>query len=165
MSIFRFCIEKINYILTAINSLTRYKKDASVIKLNLGCGLAVIQGWINIDGSFNALVSKFPQFLQKYFYLLSGARDYYSEEEYLKLLKCKFIHHNLNHGIPFSDSCIDFIYSSHFLEHLSEDQGKTLLIEAFRVLKEGGLLRISIPDLAFAIELYKNGYNSTKKIY
>lgn len=34
------------------------KTDAEIVKVNVGSGLAVAPGWINLDGSLNAVVAK-----------------------------------------------------------------------------------------------------------
>ncbi|MFT4746612.1 MAG: SAM-dependent methyltransferase [Congregibacter sp.] len=54
---------------------------------------------------------------------------------------------NILGGLPFEDNSIDVIYSSHFLEHLSPVQAKFVLLETRRVLKSGGIIRVSVPDL------------------
>jgi predicted SAM-dependent methyltransferase len=129
-----------------------------VVKVNLGCGLSVAEGWINIDGSLNALVSALPGIFKKAAYLFSGVRDYYSYEQYRSILNGnKFIHHNLVYGIPLVDNCSDFIFSSHFLEHLPKNTGLFFIREVFRVLKPGGRVRIVVPDLEYALGLYDNG--------
>lgn len=57
------------------------------------------------------------------------------------------IDYNLLEGLPFQDCYVDFIYNSHFLEHLSRQQAAEFLKECHRVLKEKGTVRIVIPDL------------------
>lgn len=54
---------------------------------------------------------------------------------------------NLNHGIPAPDSSCRLIYSEHLLEHLSVNEGLTLLRECYRVLLPGGIVRIAMPSL------------------
>ncbi|MCG2659083.1 MAG: methyltransferase domain-containing protein [Kiritimatiellae bacterium] len=125
------------------------------VKINLGCGLSVASGWINVDGSLNALIAGWPKPVHQCLYHLSGSSQYYSFEEYHGLLSNhRFIFHNLEHGLPFADQCADVVYSSHFIEHLTRYDGAKLLADVFRVLKPGGLCRISVPDLAFALSLY-----------
>ena len=46
----------------------------------------------------------------------------------------------------FSDEYADLIYASHVLEHISHTRVAEVLKEWRRVLKEGGVLRISVPD-------------------
>ncbi len=129
----------------------------SPVKINLGCGLAVAKGWINVDGSLNALIAQLPA-MHKLSYRVSGANRYYTCTEYCSLLKeHQFVHHDLSYGIPFENESVDFVYSSHFLEHLFKKEAAHILQEAYRVLKPGGIIRICVPDLAYAISLYANG--------
>jgi ADP-heptose:LPS heptosyltransferase/ubiquinone/menaquinone biosynthesis C-methylase UbiE/glycosyltransferase involved in cell wall biosynthesis/predicted O-methyltransferase YrrM len=50
-------------------------------------------------------------------------------------------------GMPFDTNSVDFIYCSHFIEHLSHEEAWCFLDESFRVLKRGGKIRLSTPDL------------------
>lgn len=130
----------------------------SPVKINLGCGLAVTTGWVNIDGSLNALVSTLPRPLHRLAYRMTGANRYYSEDEYCRLLRDHyFIHHDLAYSIPLADGVADFVYSSHFLEHLFRKDGEKLLMESFRVLKPGGTVRVVVPDLEHTLLLYAAG--------
>ena len=56
----------------------------------------------------------------------------------------------------FADASVSAIYSSHTLEHASFGDGmlSRVLVEWFRVLKAGGLLLISVPDLPTLARLY-----------
>lgn len=131
---------------------------AGRVKVNLGCGLAVAKNWLNIDGSLNALVASWPTVFHRAIYYVTGAKRYYSCAEYCLLLRNNiFIHHDLSYGIPYQDETADFVYSSHFLEHLPKEDGQKLLKEAYRLLKAGGVIRICIPDLSYAISLYNDG--------
>lgn len=64
------------------------------------------------------------------------------------------IGHNLNEGIPFETGSFDVVYHSHVLEHLTRENGMFLLQECFRVLKQGGILRVAVPDLEQIVRLY-----------
>lgn len=152
----------VNALTSLVSFLRRGRKVVPLcrtpLKVNLGSGLAVTPGWVNIDGSLNALVASWPPMLHRVLYRFSGASQYYSLEDYCSLLSGhEFIHHDLSYGIPLPDACADFIYTSHFLEHLPLDDAARLLSESFRVLKPGGLMRVCVPDLAFAISLYSTG--------
>ena len=48
--------------------------------------------------------------------------------------------------LPWPDTCVSSIYMGHFLEHLSEDRGRELLAECYRVLQPGGTIGIVVPD-------------------
>ena len=52
-----------------------------------------------------------------------------------------------NLGIPASSNSVDYVYHSHLLEHLNEEQGELLTKECLRILKPGGIVRIALPDL------------------
>lgn len=55
---------------------------------------------------------------------------------------------------PFADEAFDYVFSEHMIEHLSYAEGRRMLDECFRVLRPGGTLRLSTPDLSFLIGLY-----------
>jgi len=147
----------------AIGYVRRYRRITpkiknGVVKLNLGCGLAVTKDWLNVDASLNALVASWPKFLHKILYRLSGSNRYYSLDEYCDLLgNHTFLHHDLSHSLPLKDQTADFIYSSHFLEHLFKNDAQNLLNESFRVLKPGGIIRVCVPDLEYAVTMYNRG--------
>lgn len=54
---------------------------------------------------------------------------------------------NLLAGIPLADDSVDFVYSSHVLEHFSLQQATYLLENMVRILKPHGLVRIVVPNL------------------
>lgn len=64
---------------------------------------------------------------------------------------------------PFETGSLNFVYSEHLLEHLSYPDGSTHLKECWRVLKPGGVLRISTPDLAFLTGFYENDTSENKE--
>jgi predicted SAM-dependent methyltransferase len=55
---------------------------------------------------------------------------------------------------PFENNIFEFVYSEHMIEHICFAAGTRMLGECFRVLKPGGIVRISTPDLAFLVNLY-----------
>lgn len=129
-----------------------------LVKVNLGCGLRVTKGWLNIDGSLNAMFASWPNWMHKILYRFSGARQYYSLEQYCAILvNHQFFYHDLALSLPLHDNTVDFIYSSHFFEHLFKDDAANLLKACAQALKPGATIRISIPDLAYAISLYGLG--------
>jgi len=56
--------------------------------------------------------------------------------------------------LPFASQSADAVYSSHMLEHLTRSEGTRFLVEAKRVLRVGGWLRIVVPDLRRLVERY-----------
>ncbi len=54
---------------------------------------------------------------------------------------------NLEEGLPFlPDECADSVFSSHFLEHLSNLD--LMMSESFRVLKKGGVMKGCVPHFS-----------------
>ena len=64
---------------------------------------------------------------------------------------------NLTDALPLPASSIQYIFAEHFIEHISWAEGQKLLRECRRVLKPGGALRLSTPDLAFILKQYGVG--------
>lgn len=64
---------------------------------------------------------------------------------------------DLRHGLPnFKDNSVEVIFSNHFWEHLSWEDGQRLLKDCYRVLKIGGVIRTQLPDLETVINWYLN---------
>jgi len=61
-------------------------------------------------------------------------------------------------GLPFDDNSVDLIYSEHFLEHLTFEEGEKILREFRRCLKKTGVLRIAMPDLGWVIQEYNKDF-------
>jgi predicted SAM-dependent methyltransferase len=55
---------------------------------------------------------------------------------------------------PFRDNSFDYVFSEHSIEHITYPQGFAMLRECFRVLRPGGQIRITTPDLHFLWKLY-----------
>jgi predicted SAM-dependent methyltransferase len=59
-------------------------------------------------------------------------------------------------SLPFiPDASVDLIYVCHVLEHFKRRDVGRVLQEWHRVLKPGGILRISVPDFAHLCEVYQ----------
>ena len=61
---------------------------------------------------------------------------------------------DLREGIPFPDATVDAIYSSHLFEHLSFDEGQSLMRECLRALRPGATFSIAVPNARLYIEGY-----------
>jgi SAM-dependent methyltransferase len=53
-----------------------------------------------------------------------------------------------------TDGTVDLIYAAHVLEHFGRYEFKDVLREWFRVLKPGGVLRLSVPDFRACAAIY-----------
>ncbi len=120
------------------------------IYVNLGSGTNIVEGWINIDKSWNIFLSKFPV-IKKLLYKIGLL----SEGAYRARWQGKnIIRHDVTKKLPFKSKSVDAIYSSHLLEHLTYNQAREVCQEAYRILKKDGIIRLVVPDL----ELYARKY-------
>ncbi|MFK7759473.1 MAG: methyltransferase domain-containing protein [Phycisphaerales bacterium] len=66
--------------------------------------------------------------------------------------------------LPFADDSFDAVYHAHMLEHLTPDAGQRLIMECARVLRPGGVLRVTVPDLETLARNYISALdNATSK--
>ena len=63
---------------------------------------------------------------------------------------------SLKKKFDLEDESIYGIYTSHCLEHLEEENVIFTLKEAYRVLKSGGTIRVTVPDIGEYFKAYKN---------
>lgn len=122
-----------------------------LIRLNLGCGLMTPEGWVNVDGSWNAKLAKHP-------ILRRGlAKVGLLSTDHLNVpWNSKVLIHDIRRPLPFPDGSATAVYASHVLEHLYVEEGQRLIRESFRVLSDGGILRVVVPDLRAIVQEYIN---------
>ncbi len=56
---------------------------------------------------------------------------------------------------PLDDSSFHYVFSEHVIEHLPYESGLTMLRESYRVLEQGGKIRIATPDLNLFASLFQ----------
>ena len=56
-------------------------------------------------------------------------------------------YHDVRKPLPFPDNTFHAAYALHIIEHLTPAEAASLVTELYRVLKPGGIVRISTPDL------------------
>ena len=75
------------------------------------------------------------------------------------------LHLDATEPFPFGNEEFDYIFSEHLIEHISYSQGLQMLSECYRILRKNGKIRISTPNLAFLIDLYKEEKSDLQKEY
>lgn len=134
------------------------KTEENTVKLNIGSGPNIFPfaGWINYD----------REDLSNYFnYIknapLTGMPPHQQDvSNYLKGNgHLDFRVHDLRSGFSqHADDSVDLIYLGQIIEHLNPIyEVPKLISECYRMLKPGGVLRITTPDLDLLIDAYKNG--------
>lgn len=116
--------------------------------VNLGCGDIGHDDWVNIDCGILALVNKHP-WLKKVIFSLRLAPASYQRPWPKNLY---FV--NLRKKFPLADSSLDYIYSSHFIEHIKTYEAIALFSQCYRALKPGAVMRITVPDLDLVTQQY-----------
>jgi predicted SAM-dependent methyltransferase len=106
--------------------IQQYLSAHNITKLQIGCGGNILPGWYNTDGQMDG-----------WSHPLSHRLD-------------------ATQPFPFPDAVFNYVYSEHMIEHITWTQGQHMLQECFRVMKPGGRIRISCPDINFLIKLYQD---------
>jgi predicted SAM-dependent methyltransferase len=116
--------------------------------LNIGCGISNPTNWVGLDGGGFVLVGLLPRWIIRLIYRRTTISKDMDVDAFLQVIKDgTIVHHDTSHGIPFDDSSVPQIYSSHFLEHVTRQQAEALLAECHRVLVREGIIRICVPSL------------------
>jgi len=108
-------------------------------KLHLGCGINLLPSWLNAD------------------LVLTDSAD-------LKLgnLVSKIFVMDATKSFPFNHAQMDFVFCEDFLEHFSQLDGLGIIAECSRILKPGGIWRISTPS--FDVRLPRFDLSAKQKI-
>lgn len=70
----------------------------------------------------------------------------------------------INDLSPFHDNSVNLIYACHCLEHFPYNDVPKVLSEWFRVLKNHGVLRLSVPNFDLLINIYKDQEDNLESI-
>ena len=57
---------------------------------------------------------------------------------------------------PFENNVFQYIFSEHMIEHITFKEAEFMLKECYRIMKPGGVIRISTPNIQFLMDLYNN---------
>ncbi len=59
-------------------------------------------------------------------------------------------------ALPFEDNYADLVYMCHVLEHIKRDDLLGVVVEMYRVLKRGGIFRVSVPGFDELVAFYNH---------
>jgi predicted SAM-dependent methyltransferase len=125
-----------------------------LLRVNIGCGLTPVSGWVNFDNSPSLNLSKHPLFIK--ILSLFGAFNE-QQQQAMNFFRANDVRWaDACKHIPLPDNSVEVLYSSHMLEHLDSRETIDFLKEARRVLSPDGILRIAVPDLSVLIQQYVN---------
>jgi predicted SAM-dependent methyltransferase len=83
------------------------------------------------------------------------------------LLPCspEVVYLDATRRFPFEDSTIDYVFSEHVIEHIEYQGALEMLRECYRVLRPGGKMRMSTPDLRVLVGLLSNEKTASQSFY
>jgi predicted SAM-dependent methyltransferase len=111
-------------------------------KLNVGCGLHVVPGYLNLDNSPTLRLQRG---------LPRPVLDQVRQSPVGKWLGPAWPSEvqpwDIRQGLPGEPGTLGVIYSSHMLEHLSRPAAVSFVGACHQALRPGGILRLALPDL------------------
>jgi SAM-dependent methyltransferase len=132
--------------------IPRRRRAPSSTKLHIGAFDVVHDGWLNTDVTPHMAIARvpgLPTLLRRAGRLSDERWQTYRAGDFARL------HYlDLTQPLPYPDAAFEAAFGSHVLEHLTPDEGATLLRELHRVLRPGGIVRIAVPDLDAVIASY-----------
>lgn len=118
-----------------------------MIRLHVGCGPNLLDGYINIDVDTKQQIKErygFPKNL---------------EDSLLSVFQYDIF------NLPFENNSVDEILCEAFMEHLSFEEEKNFFKETKRVLKTGGKLTFTVPDFDEMAKLWLNAEDNFLDFY
>lgn len=112
-----------------------------------GCAFSAPAGWVNFDSSPTVRLARLP---------LLGPLYTRMRTPFPPTVR----HGDVVAGLPVATGTCRGVYASHVLEHLCLDDCRTALQETFRILAEGGIFRLVVPDLQICAQRYLTALGS-----
>jgi predicted SAM-dependent methyltransferase len=122
-------------------------------RLHLGCFDSPVDGWINTDITPHIWISRVPGLASVLAALGQMSANRLQRHRDGSFRKVQYV--DLSKRLPYSSNRFQYVFSSHVFEHLPRPVLSRLLIEIYRVMKPGGVLRVSVPDLTLLVKLYE----------
>jgi predicted SAM-dependent methyltransferase len=114
-----------------------------------------------------SLYRNYPEesLLKKRFYNIGAGKFHhvywtnidYANKHYRESQKNPFLQYDLMalEPLPIEDNVAELVYSSHTIEHVSDEAVRNMLRESYRILKPGGGIRLTTPDAWLEFQAYK----------
>lgn len=120
--------------------------------VNLGSAHRAPRNWLNLDRSANVLIDRIPGLAAALYAVRLLPKEQFDN---FRTGRWRAVHFwDARYPIPVSTATTDYIYTSHFLEHLTVGTADRVLQECFRILKPGGIIRLVVPDLYLISQQY-----------
>jgi predicted SAM-dependent methyltransferase len=135
--------KKLGYDLSKVDSDIDKKRElieiSEIRKVNYGCGVSPLNGWINVD-------------------IMPANKIERNGSIYYQM--------DLTKQHPFPDNSFEFAFAEDFIEHLSQVDSIIFLTEIYRTLQKNGALRLSFPGFSNVLALHFSeiSYDQAKKM-
>jgi len=116
--------------------------------LHVGCGCCAPASWRNFDASPSLRLQRMPLVGPLFAGPLRQTLNLPPFPQNVEL-------GDVVAGLPVPDGFFQAAYCSHVLEHLSLDELRRCLRNVHRYLRDGGIFRLVMPDLAILVERYR----------
>ncbi|HED14789.1 MAG TPA: methyltransferase domain-containing protein [Gammaproteobacteria bacterium] len=129
---------------TVLALLSRSHKNKCA-KLHLGCFDRVFDGWLNTDVTGHIFLARVPgaSSLLKTLSFISTERYIQHQQGIFKRVE----YLDVTSRFPLRADSFSYVYSAHMLNNFYPEDAQKCVSEIYRVLKKGGIFRISLPDL------------------
>jgi predicted SAM-dependent methyltransferase len=117
--------------------------ESMKLYVQYGAGNQAVHGWINFDASPTLRIQKIPLIGR----LIRSKLNCIFDDDVL--------YGDIIKGLPINENCVDGLFCSHVLEHLSYADFSTAINNSYKYLKPGGVFRIIVPDLEYYINRYQ----------
>ncbi|HEY4108377.1 class I SAM-dependent methyltransferase [Puia sp.] len=131
------------------------------MKLHIGCGDTLLDDFVNIDNSPSLLLARLPLFMVTGLRKLSLLSDI--QLGFIKAIKTRrsTVRYADCLHLPYKDNTVDLCYSSHVIGwYLSHSQLRRFFAEMKRVLRPGGVVRLSWADFDVRVRDYLENRDS-----
>ena len=105
------------------------------VRVNLGCGINILKGFINVDKFIT------EEELKEGVRTREGVWKNAIFPEGAEFLQADMV------DLPFEDNSVDYVECLEALEHVQYKDVEKAVMEMYRILKPGGELALSVPDM------------------
>ena len=120
-------------------------RTSSSTRLHLGCFDRPVDGWLNTDVTPHLRIAQIP-FLPRLLRKVGAISEERAEQHERGVFRA--VHYlDVTRPFPYDSGHFEAVFCSHLLEHLFPGEAESCAKEVFRVLRSGGIFRVSVPDL------------------
>lgn len=112
-----------------------------MLHVQYGCAFSAPEGWLNFDASPTVRFERLP---------VVGGLYTKNRTRFPPTVR----YGDVVAGLPLETGSCSGVYASHVLEHLCLDDCRAALRETLRILGDGGIFRLVVPDLRVLAERY-----------